>query len=447
MLKFYKRLYKISIFFRKAFFSLLISFIFNSLVLAQQNVEFKDISHKQWKGTIKTFDKNGFEFVTTDGITLKFNWDELSEDDARRIKFTLGVTTTLTPQKVVREGPLGNFKGIKLILKRDPGNPLFGIVVQEGTDALNITIQSRGKKFKFSREEISLVEEQVISAKEVFDDDQLYQMVMDNYKPATTEEHIKVAESCREYELYDKSEYHFRLAEITSTPHRPESKIIQIIEDMRERYKDEKLKEYLYLIAKDIIDINYDNALKILGKTENLYSAPEFLEFYKSLRQEINYLTSKKLEQKVEDFYEAMIIYYLRTTATDRRKNFGSAIDFLTRNVQEEILKKMSSHLAIDERTIHNIWNKRLGKENKATYGSGSWIVEAPKLGNPEEWWERATNTERFNFLTAFFAEKYMKVINTTYKDCSDCGSSGKVFNANCSYCKGVGKIRIVHYK
>ncbi|MDQ7780521.1 MAG: hypothetical protein RDV41_12570 [Planctomycetota bacterium] len=411
-------------------------------------------SFLRYEGRLVDFDDTSFRILTPDGLTVQFYWIELVDADAARMRASLGLRVTKAgePDEAAPHPTEAGLKVTRLADKAEwYGKEEAGLSTPE-----TVVIKSRGDRFSFRRAEVQ-IESLMLGIKDIYSEKELYELMLAGQVPRTAKEHLRVAELCSRYGLAGKAEEHYRFYELLSREDLPEGRLAGYVNKMRESFGDAQVKEQLYLMGVELMDEEYSKALDRLKTIERDFGEEELLNELKEVRKQIDLARQWSINTRIVESWRVILRSLLRTKATDRGARYSDCMEFAVHGVVVETAARVALRVGVEASPVKEIWQSRTSDSVETVdYGRGSWLVEASHLGDVEQWWDRASNAERFNILMGIHAEHNMRVRLKTHKNCPTCGGTGRVkpggpppvfpSKDQCTDCSGLGKSRVVIY-
>ncbi len=256
---------------------------------------------------------------------------------------------------------------------------------------------------------------------------QLYDQRVAQDPPRTAEGHRSLARASEEWGIPQAAEHHHRVADALAMKGIPAATALGVAQGLRGAGGAGLAPEYCTVIEQRLLEHDWEGALGLLraripatpdgpvadelrGLAEHL-DAPENVP---SHQDRLVFAIHLALDAKV------------RAVAARIEIGYPTALAELTGDVVGSVAEEQGKKMAMSREEAVRRFERRSGPFVRMIgYGGATWLVEAPALGSPEDWWEEASSQERMAFLCGQLAEKDLRVLAIRHKGCSRCGGSG----------------------
>lgn len=397
--------------------------------------------------------REGF-LLTREGTStpVLFLWTEIEESEARRLQARIGLAAL--PPAGAQEGAAYRVRGIRLAL--EDKRVLAGVEdAALSTDTVLILKRAEGK-IRVPRATIVRQEEADLALADVYTAKEIYDLLLQRYRPRDERQWEAVGLELMQLGQVDKAREVFRVLEILRRRELPVSRFYADIVHLQERLATTEAKVAAFEISRRVLDERYEEALGLLRNVESANHDEALAAEIDRLRSGIEALRERRLEDRLVDEGYTWIRSLLTAKAVDRNVSFAEAAAYADKALAGDAMERLAAQYHLDRPSVERIWTRRPHLRTfVARYGEGSWIAASPGRSDVEGWWRRESNTARFEYLEARFAEQSMRVVKVSEARCPSCGGQGQVSQpvatapagGLCPTCLGAKVWRVVYYR
>jgi hypothetical protein len=394
------------------------------------------------RGWMLEFTDEGFRFEQFGGGRKGFvKWDELVEEDARRLRVDLKLEMT-------EEERLGLIDGHEVFFKG--GGSVRGVlefVDEKGRH----WVRNEGLVLHYPGDRIDRVEEIQLKEDQVFSEDEVYIRRLERTPPTSAKQHRDLAEHMFDIGNWEKAQEHYQRAIEMRSTLRPEleprlAEIKDILEDEKAQLVFRKAKSRANLFG------DYDGAVTMIE--DYVAQFPGAKRRGLMIVEEIRVKRHAKLQALYHRYKADELDRGIRRTLTRRQPDLKEAMTWVTSQLPDQIGQRVRTRLNLtDDEYAAFQGTKAKGALHWATYKDGTFVISKrarvgkssakTKRGDPDEWW--ASNTDlssRATFLKAYAVEKMpelFEVVQVRVTPCRTCGGTGTVRKASVNSVEGVG--------
>jgi hypothetical protein len=452
------------------------------------------------QGKVVDSDKKFVTFLRWDtGGVVRLSWQQLTEEDRLRMGRKLGLIVTEDARAI-------KVDGMRFTLKT--GEVIEGVLVEE-TDAHLLIRTTPGKPFKYPRSVVKSREPLKLDILRVYTEEEAYQRKLEtDGEPADFQGHMARADYCQRLGYFEMEKEHLEKANGLGAPDESQQQLIDnrleiLVELIKDREVLRRIKAINRLIANKKFAEAQDAWKDVQGEYPQSKIVTDDLEKVedKIAKEKANFLRSVVVRGWFSNLRSLV-----QSKVREKELTLADAKKWAQRELSREILTRLTEAHSIEEGEIKETFdNRKTYVYYKATYGTGTFIVEKSKssksgsgssiidqlgekigLGKdarekvkeafgfstkkkkkdnktqtPDDWWEKATSSMKYQWLTAFYAENSgdIEVVRLDTSACSECGGKGyKSYIASgsekagtkyevCRKCHGLGKFKIVVFK
>ena len=415
--------------------SIALLLVLATLVLAQDAktiVSFrlkKDPAAPQ-RGWMLDFNDEGFTFEQFGGGRKSFvNWDELVDEDARRIRVDLDLEMT-------EEEKLGLIDGQEVFFKG--GGSVRGVlefIDEKGRH----WVRNEGLVLHYPADRVDRVEEIRIKEAEVFSEDEVYIRRLERTPPVSAKQHRDLAEHMFDIGNWEKAREHYQRAIEMRPALRSEleprlAEIKDILEDEQAQVAFRKAKSRANLFG------DYDGAIQLIEDYVQQYPGAKRRGLM--IVDEIRAKRYLKLQALYHRYKSDEMDRGVRRYLVRRQPDLKEAMSWVTSALREQIEQQVRSRLNLTDDEFANFRDsKAKGALHWATYKDGTFVISKrarvgkssakTRRGDPEAWWSSNTDlSSRATFLKALAVEQLpdlFEVVQVRVTPCRTCGGTGRV--------------------
>lgn len=413
-------------------------------------------------------------FVVQDhlsGAVRALSWTLLEPEDRERLD-----------PRASRHGPLVRpVEGDRLTLRLLDGSrvEVYGRIVEE--DDERVVLWRDGKTIGIRKERIERRSRSEMDPRDIWSPAQLVARFLrdlvedEGADPAnlTAEQHFRLAEYARAAEDHEAAREHY--AACARDPTFPGAKVAtQRLDEVRALLRDRDALATLREARRAL-------ALKAFR------AARELITGFTDEHPQVSASVRRRLEKAKEEFESRRSAFYrieirihlpkvlrrlIDETVRDQDATLKAAVAWTRRELPETLFETTAARFEkwddVTPEEARAFWQDRpRGTWHTASYGSGTFIVDPPKVRagaegrrrDPEAWWRAASAKERASWLTAWFAEKselFELSDRMAYTPCSRCSGTGltharradgRAVEVLCARCLGARRDRAVRYR
>ncbi len=397
------------------------------------------------------------------GLLRSISWEAVSDADRKRLQAAFHITN---PGLAVVAG-----HRVTITLEGGGTVDVVGRIV-ERSDA-GVTILQGGKEVKIPAERIVAIRTEVLDPRDVWRPEKLFERFLARLQKdgvdltqLSAREHFRIAEYARLIGLFAIALEHYRQSAADKTflsAHIAAKRVAEVEVLLQEK---SALKD-LRAIRTDIRRKAYRRARTLMEAFKKAHPEPPPPVAFQAHRARLLFVAKRGEHMQREAKIRAPKIARRLIQAKVREPDvtLADVTAWARRELPELMFAGLAQHLmrwddvTLDEGRM--FWeNGRRSSWHIASYGSGTFIVEPPKvkkpLGNAEKpmtrdrWWFRSSPAERASWLTAWFAERsgLFDISDVpTRVQCVMCAGRGVKGNRLCPRCQGTRYDKRVRFR
>ena len=419
-------------------------------------------------GEITQFDEYGFEFKRwdNDGI-ISVKWFHLPASEINRLKNMLQIKASRNASKV---------DGEKVFTIS--GAVYEGLITEEEN---NILVKSAGGARRIAKKDVQKREPVQIELFKVYTHLECYNKMLSEIKIDKAADQFKLAEYCYEMlRMFDKAKEHYAKAGEMDVLYR--IKAAKKVAEIDSLIVQETIAEIDKYLEKPTIK-SIEQAKELLSSINKEYEGsenPDILRYIEVSTSKIDAVEKSLSEKSLQDAAKKIVKQYYTIMKNELRKvseqklTYADATYWVSGTVPKNIIAKLAKDNKISEDDVTKIianMSKLEGLTSRtASYGEGSWIVASPpaapstgdieqftqyqekmkrineaktkaatnnELITAETWWQKTAGPQRETYLEAWYAERFLTVIERKEKPCSNCAGEGVIKSKICNRCWG----------
>jgi len=414
------------------------------------------------RGWILDYDQDTFQYETlTRDRRMRIRWDDLVDDDARRLRIGFKLDLSEDEMKGLIPGHELQFKG---------GGSVRGLL-QEVDDDGTYWMRVGGILLPYPKERVAYVDEVKIKEEEAFSEEEVYVRRLERRPPQNAEEHRHLADYLYEIGNFTGAKQEYEKA-IEMDP-ALNAEVAQRLADANDYLEDAVAAK---VFAKEKSDAVLNGRWR-----EAMDNIRTYIQGNPSARRRGEKLLGELEEQWVEmkrarfhavknDELDRAVHNYLR-----RKPSLEEARSWVNAELADAIRDNTARRLQLsDEEMEFFLESKAKGAPHWASYWTGSFIVskrakigkssKREARGDPEAWWAYYDDGQtQASWLKAYAAERLdlFEVVQVNMTPCTRCGGSGHVtkwsvralpdgrheWEERCPLCFGAGEDRGVGYR
>jgi hypothetical protein len=443
----------------------------------------------------------------TDGILI-VKWDHIVESRRRQLRLENGIDL---PEETVEL-----VDGHRVLL--NSGEYITGIA-ENPRDSAPLRMKTLTGTKEYDRSLLAgKVEDVKIDGLLVFNVEDLYQHIRDQNPPETAAAHKAMAQRCMNIGAYEHAKEHLLAAsadeafkgtaegraidamlrqaelmirakgasDLVQQIKRAQSgqkwnDALKLLNQIDAEYKDEQIRK---AISFDLLEA------RVVKGRDTYFQRQIALDAYKVLES----LTEKKAREQKPLRPDAATA---APTGAAAQGSLAAARQWANRELSAQLWEKVGQDLGLTKEELEKYWKDRSVKNvRRVSYGTGSFIVvkkaaaaggkpggsEPPRRRPPgsdkdkggknvpdkpqtvekpltdEQWWETRNNSDRRNWLIAYYVETsgYFDIVRADEPNCEQCGGTGKITSTGtdgnqsstfCKICNEAGRFRFVSYR
>jgi hypothetical protein len=427
------------------------------------------------------------------GITRRLSWNVV--DPADREELWANWNWTNRSQAIV--------KGHRIVLNLSGGETeeLLGLIVREDAEAHYV--MRNGEELRVPKAQVAGVEDNVdLDAREIWNADQLYQRQVQamkdegvDFSSLSARDHWRLGQFADWAEAYEQAREHYAAAAAD-----PEFLKREIASQRLERVES-LLRDQAALAA--LRDARLKLHMNLFGKVRGLIDefaaahpdmSPAVSQTLERLRSDFTQKRTAYLQEQAARYFIKDVERLITQKVKEKDVALTDATAWTRRELPDAAFAKVAERMKRwDEVTPEDaraFWDGRPKRPwRRVTYGSGTFIVDPPKLKPPQrrtspqrnsgssrpsggaapkveipkppnrdQWWEKANTTDRTNWVFAYFVERsdLFEVSDRDYRPCQICQGSGllsktlqngETLEYLCTRCGGAQRDVIVKFR
>jgi hypothetical protein len=419
-------------------------------------------------GEITQADENGFEFKRWDNDGLiSIKWFHLPAAEISRLKDLLQIKVSRSASKVAGE------KVFTI-----SGAVYEGLVTDEET---NILIKSAGGTKRIVKKDIQKREPVQIDLFKVYTYQECYAKMLSDIKADKASDQFKLAEYCQEaLRMFDKAKEHYTKAgELDALYWIKATKKIAEIDVLIVQEAIGQIDKYLEKPTPKLIE----QAKELLAGLNKQYENSENTDILKSIEAataRIDVVEKSLADKNLQEASKKIAKQYYTVMKSELRKlsepkiTYANATLWASGTVPKNIIAKLAKDNKITEDDVTKIVGNMSKLEGlaprTASFGEGSWLVASPppapttgditqftqyqekmkrindaktkaatanELLTAETWWLKTAAPQRETYLEAWYAERFLTVVEKKEKPCPNCSGEGVIQSKLCNRCWG----------
>jgi hypothetical protein len=447
-------------------------------------------------------DENGFAFrLFRTGGVFQIRWDQLIEDDEKRLRDLLG----LSPWEE-SEVPLIPGHRVTLV----SGAVEVGLAENPDETDQPLRLKTSGGTRPYPRSMIAAVQQRMVEALEVYTPDEMHDMYVEEIAPETPGDYFELAKLCVQVDAHRQAKEYLDISladpEFMATEKAQLAKSLLAKVEVLIRAEDaiEKKRE----IRRLAFHKKYDEALRRIEDLRNDYAeSPAILKILMldRLRRETVSSRRKYFRSQVRRRFFKVLDQLVKEKIREKDEN-DEAVGIQTikqwasnpRGLAGEIFAKIAEQTGLDEQEAMEFWESRArGNPKHFNYGQGTFIHPevrdrslraltqqgssrrsssgssgrggrtgasrrgsrgGPKLRSEQDWWASLRSSKpKMDFVKAWFAEMgggVLEVLRIENRNCRQCAGKGVLISRSvnsaeevrelCPTCNFAGHERIV---
>jgi len=397
----------------------------------RQVAEFRLVKdqHAVMRGWLLEYDREGFLFERfAGGSRTRIRWDDLVEEDARRMRIAFRLEMTDDEKKGIIDGQEIEFKG---------GGSVRGLL--EGVDEDGTyRVRTDGLVLPYPGERVDRVRDVKVKEEEVYSPDEIYVRRLERRPPETAAEHLRLANYLFDIGNWEGARDQYELAVEKDPRLRADcadrmAEVHDILQDEAAGavFAREKSAAVLQGKWREAIDniraYTADNpgaarrGERLIGELQDMWLQQKQARFHFAKHEELDRAVRSYLSRTKPDFQAAR----------------AWALAQLCDEVKERVQRRLG--LSDDEMDMF-LASKAKCALHWASYWTGSFAVSSrvklgkstsrTQRGDPDQWWNTYQDVSvRTSWLKAFVAERsdLFEVVQVNQEECERCGGSGLV--------------------
>lgn len=457
-------------------------------------------------GDVVDHDLDGLQVVSAlHGGRYQLEWSDLFPGESDRLKLSFGYAEQTTQPTVTAD---------RLLLKS--GQQFVGRILTK--DNRSISLQQHGNVVTILRSRLAAPPEKVlVPAAEVMTSEQFYNERLLEVDVTNGLRNFEFAQELRAVRAYEKALEHMALAADLASAAEDQALLARVqvaTQEIEHKLAHRQEADALDQVREEIHRQRFVKALEILDGFEEKYPNSGLRGEYLDLRD--YFLKQRKIgmEKYLISKWFRTALGILKRRSVEQNVDPLSLADWaenevpvLVRKVLLNDLKKMKED--VDEDELDTLWATRFEHtpaRHQASFGNGTFILgedralaglveeesaddqnKTPEMKEleartkrylenlerqrrkatgdegygPEDWWRKATSTEHFQWLLAYYAEFSgdFKITRVRFDNCPTCGGVGTIRisqvtaqgaqeqKRKCPTCQGVSKKRAVTFQ
>jgi len=380
------------------------------------------------RGWILEYDQDSFQYETlTRDRRLRIRWDDLVDDDARRLRIAFKLELSEDEAKGLIPGHELQFKG---------GGSVRGLLQEVDADGAH-WMRVGGIVLPYPKERVAYVDEVKIKEEEAFSEEEVYVRRLERRPPQTAEEHQRLADYLYEIGNFAGAKEQYEQA-VEMDPALGGA-VAERLAAARDYLED--------AVAANVFAKEKSEAVLNGRWREAIDNVRTYIQGNPAARRRGEKLIGELEEQWVEtkrarfhavkhDELDRAIDSFLR-----RKPSLEEAKSWVTSELADTVRENTARRLQLtDEEAAFFLESKAKGAPHWASYWTGSFIVskraalgKATKRdvrGDPEAWWKYYDDGQtRGSWLKAYAAERLdlFEVVQINMTPCERCGGQGQV--------------------
>jgi len=423
-------------------------------------------------GEITEHDLDGLVVVSArNGGTYRLGWSDLFPGEAERLKTGFGYRVEFETPTVSAD---------RLLMTN--GQQITGRILRRTSD--EIEIRSRGNTVVIPTLRLAAPPETVVvDATEVLTAEQFY---AERSPQVSTEDALAQFEFARELEAvsaYEQALVHLELAETLAVGddallNRIAASRPRIHTAIEHRTEIDKLKSIRTLMYRD----RFAEAELLMEDFREEHEDSPVYEEYLTLESKFEAQRDAAMLRYLERNWYKRAASLLKKKSLDRKQRMESLQQYASSELPQLMRETMAEELAfmkenLDPSEVDRLWASRLEskpKRHQAGFGNGTWILGEARARSgiqeeeaeeedgrsaaerelqdrykrylenleqsrraagtggeqtPDDWWQRATASSRFQWLLAFYAEFSgdFELVRVVFDTCATCNGDGTI--------------------
>lgn len=405
------------------------------------------------------------------GALRSFAWDTLEQADRERLQTDWRITNPTL-------APVG---GHRITVTMEDGTTLevFGLIVDRES---GVTLLRGGKEMKIPKERLVAVESAVLDPRDIWSPMQLVARFFERLRAEgadlrhlSAREHFRVAENARIVGAFETAHEHYAACAgsdgFLSAPIARKR-----LAEMEALLQNQAELQALRRIRTAVARRSFRRARALLAEFKVTYPVAG-----KSIREALEkvevFATKKRLahfQMQAKYRFPKLVHKLIATQVRDPEVELADVVAWTRRELPEAAYAALAADFRrwddVTPDEARAFWQQRLTSAwRTASYGSGTFIVERPKVTPPKRkpgsgaaagrtpkpptrdlWWRRASRLTRSSWVMAYFAERsglFELSQDKTRMPCPTCGGKGFKGRHICPRCGGTLADRRVRFR